>query len=160
MKIILLCFTTLICSISYSQQSDLSLARVGDYVLGVYLFVDCDPVNNYDYVGKVDKFDVFESDRKDIEKIIKKARKKNPFFNGMIFKKDFKHVELIKFIVSDESVAGFKIGDQVIYKKLGAAIHGTIIALDDAKQKAVIEYLDDEGGEHLDKILLKNLSHQ
>ena len=157
----LLLFITLVAVLpAYSQQPDYSMARAGDYVLGVYLFINCDPMNNYDYVGKTDKFNVFESNRKDIEKVIKKARKKNPYFNGMIFKRDFKHVELIKFDESVEKVAGFKIGDRVSFVKLGTSVHGKIITLDDAKQKAVVEYLDEENEEQVDKVALKNLSHE
>src|SRR5690606_15610654 len=110
-----------------SQQPDYTLARTGTYVMGVYLFIECDPINAYDYVGKIDQFDIFESDRKDVEKVIEKAKKKNPHFDGMIFKKDFKHVELIKFKEREESVAGFEIGMQVQYESFGRLIKGEIV---------------------------------
>ena len=158
MKSTLLFVALMISTLTYSQKPDYSIAQAGDYVLGVYLFLGCDPVNNYDYVGKIDRFDVFETDRKNIEKIIKKARKKNPYFNGMIFKRNFKHVELIRFTDTEERVAGFGIGDQITYSKHGKLYKGKVISLDDAKLKAKIEYFDENGDAHLEKVAIKNLT--
>ncbi len=141
-----------------AQTQDLSLARAGDYVLGVHLFVLCDPIAPYDYVGKVKKFDIWNSDSKGVEKIIKKAKKKNAHFDGMIFKRDFDHVELIRFKETIENTAGFNIGDKVNFKKLGKGYTGTILIFKDHKQKAIIEYTDDEGNEQVVKVAVKNLA--
>lgn len=159
MKKILFVLALLGCFNSYSQQTDYSLAKTGEYVLGVYLFINCTPANEYDYVGKVDKFDVFKSDEKSIEKIIKKAKKKNAHFDGMIFKRDFKHVELIKFRESAIAVSGFRVGDKVTFKRAGKVTKGTVIMLDDAKLKAVIEFIDENGEEQASKIKIKELTH-
>lgn len=155
-KIILI--TTLFISLFGNSQdisSDLSLARSGTYVLGVYVFVECDPVNRYDYVGKIDKFDIFESDRKTVEKIIEKAKKKNPYFNGMIFKHDFKHVELIKFVVAEERVKGFQIGDRVRYTRYTTPIEATIIQINDGRDRVILEYIDEKGETKYDGVSLR-----
>lgn len=154
----LLLFAVLIQFNAFSQQNDLSLARSGQYVMGVYLFIDCDPVNQYDYIGKVDKFDVFETDRKDIEKIIEKAKKKNPYFNGMIFKRDFKHVELIKFKESEQVVQGFRVGDEVVYRRYGVPVDAVIKTIDDAKNRCSVEYIDENGEKKIDGIGLNELT--
>ena len=57
-------------------------------------------------------------------------------------------------------MAGFRIGDEIKFIKNGQSYMGVIIALDDAKKKAVIEYVDDEGNEQLEKTGLKNLSRE
>lgn len=147
-----------ICFHSYSQ-TDYSLAKAGDYVMGVYLFIGCDPVNEYDFIAEISAFDPMKIDRNLIQKIIKKARKKNPHFDGMIFKKGFKHVELIKFRGKQESVQGFNVGDIITFKRNGKVSEGKILVLDDAKQKAVIEYEDDSGEKKKMNVPLKNLSH-
>ena len=147
------------CFNAYSQQIDYSLAKTGEYVLGVYLFINCTPANQYDYVGKIDKFDIFKSDEKEIEKIINKAKKKNPHFDGMVFKRDFKHVELIKFRESAVSVSGFRVGDDVTFKSGGNVSKGKVVMLDDAKLKAVIEYIDENGEEQATKVKIKDLTH-
>lgn len=158
MKDLIVFVAVLVSTLSYSQQTDYSLARSGDYVLGVYLFIGSEPVNNYDYVGKVNRFNVFETDQKEVEKIIKKARKKNPHFNGMIFKRNFNHVELIRFPDMDEKLAGFSIGDTVSFTKLGVLVKGKIVSLDDAKQKASIVFVDEEGVENIEKVAIKSLT--
>lgn len=141
-----------------SQQPDYTLARTGTFVMGVYLFIECEPINTYDYIGKIDQFDIFESDSKDVEKIIEKAKKKNPHFDGMIFKKDFKHVELIKFKERDESVAGFEIGMRVQYESFGRLIKGEIVDIIPHRDRATIKYIDEEGKERLDGVSLKELN--
>lgn len=158
MKKLLVFFSVVNLAFSVNSQTDYSLARVGNYVMGVYLFIDCDPVNQYDYIGKIDKFDVFESDSKEVEKIIEKAKKKNPYFNGMIFKKDFKHVELIKFIESQQIVKGFKVGDNVIYRRYGTPVDAVIKTIDDAKERCSVEYIDETGQTKIDGVSLKDLN--
>lgn len=158
MKNLFLLFSALILSISVKAQNDLSLARVGNYVMGVYLFIDCEPVNQYDYIGKIDKFNVFESDSKEVEKIIEKAKKKNPYFNGMIFKKDFKHVELIKFTDAQQVVQGFRVGDAVVYRRYGVPVDAVIKTIDTAKERCSVEYIDENGETKIDGIALKELT--
>lgn len=161
MKKILILTSLLFSTFSFSQDDkDLSLARAGDFVLGIYLFIDCTPVNKYDYIGKIDKFNIYESDRKDIEKAIEKAKKKNPAFNGMIFKRDFKHVELILFRDTEQIVKGFKLGDEVVYRRYGTPVEAVIKTIDDAKERCAVEYIDENGEKKIDGVALKDLQHK
>jgi len=144
---------------SYSQdEKDFKLARTGEYVLGVYIFVHCDPLASYDYVGKIDKFDFEKTDTKEVEKIIKKAKKKNPDFYGMIVKRNFKHIELIKFKDRATSYAGFALGDKVQYESFGRLISGEIVDFIPHRQRATIKYTDPEGNEKLDGVNIKSLN--
>lgn len=145
-------------SIVFSQEIDFKLARTGEYVLGVYLFIHCDPVNDYDYVGKIKKFDFRETSSKEVEKIITKAKKKNAHFDGMIFKKDFDHVELIKFKEKTASVSGFEIGDKVQFESFGRLIKGEIVDFIPHRDRATIKYTDDSGKERLDGVPIKDLN--
>lgn len=140
------------------EQVDFKLARTGEYVLGVYIFLHCDPVAPYDYVGKIDKFDFSKSDTKEVEKIIKKAKKKHPDFDAMIVKKDYKHIELVKFSQRATSYAGYEIGDRVQYESFGRLIQGEIVDFLPHRQRATIKYTDPEGNEKLDGVALKSLN--
>lgn len=155
-----LLFLLLLCPLfSYSQEAvDYKLTRTGEYVMGVYIFIHSDPVAPYDYVGKIDKFDIFKTDSKAVEKIIKKAKKKNPDFDGMIIKKDYKHIELIKFGGRATSYAGFALGDRVQFESFGRLIVGEIVDFIPHRQRATIKYTDPEGNEKLDGVALKALN--
>lgn len=157
-KSILLIVILSLLSNAYSQEIDYKLARTGEFVLGVYVFVHCDPINEYDYVGKLKKFDLTKSSSKEVEKIITKAKKKHPHFDGMIFKKDFDHVELIKFKEKKASVSGFAIGDQVQYESFGRLIKGEIVDLIPHRERATVKYYDSDGKEKLDGVNLKSLN--
>lgn len=159
MKKALFFLTILLFSINvFSQDVDYKLARTGDYVLGVYMFIHADPVADYDFVGKIDKFDFYKSDSKEVEKIIKKAKKKYPDFDGMIVKRDYKHIELIKFKSRATSYAGFALGDKVQYTSFGKLIQGEIVDFTPHKQRATVRYTDPEGNEKLDGVNIKSLN--
>lgn len=157
-KILLLSFIITAFLSNAQEQVDYKLARTGEYVLGVYLFVHCDPVAHYDYVGKVDKFDIYKTDTKAIEKIIKKAKKKNPDFDGMIIKRDFKHIELIKFKDRTTSYAGFELGESVQYVTFGHVVIGEIVDFVPHKGKVKVRHFDSEGNEKLDTVNIKILN--
>lgn len=154
-----LLFLLLLCPVvTFSQDIDYKLAKTGEYVLGVYLFVHCEPIANYDYVGKIEKFDFEKTDIKTLEKIIKKAKKKNPDFDGMIVKRNFKHIELIKFSGRATSYAGFALGDRVQFESFGRLIVGEIVDFIPHRQRATIKYTDPEGNEKLDGVAIKALN--
>ena len=157
MKKISLLFA-LICSMIVSaQETDYRLARAGESVLGVYFFVHCEPVQPFDYVGKIDYFDVHNTSSKDMEKILQKAKKKNPQFDAIIVKKDYNHIELVKFKARVMSIAGFSVGDKVQYESFGRIIKGEIIELVSHKERAVVKYTDPEGNDKLDGVAIKSL---
>lgn len=160
MKNLLLTVALLLPIFTFSQDNDIdySLGRSGDYVLGVYLFINSDPVAKYDFVGKVKKFDIFKSTTKDVEAIIKKAKKKNPDFDGMIFKRNFDHVELIKFKSRSTSYAGFELGEKVQYVSFGQVVVGEIVDFLPHKGKVKIRYSDSEGNDKLDTVNIKSLN--
>jgi len=156
-KTILFLFTTLIFNVQ-AQQVDYSLAKSGEYTLGVHIFLSSTPVSEYDFVAKIKKFDFYKIKTKDLEKILKKAKKKNPDFDGMIFKKDYDFIELIKFKSKPVSYAGFSLGEKVQFTSFGRIISGTIVDFIPARQRVVVKYTDPEGNEKLDGIGIKNLN--
>lgn len=141
-----------------AQSSDYSQAKSNESVLGVHIFICSTPVNDYDYVGKIDLFDILDSDSKNIEKVINKARKKYPSFDGMILKRGNNYIELIKFKGRSESIAGFKVGDKVQYESFGRLIKGEIVDIIPHKSRATVKYIDSKGNEKLDGIDLKQLN--
>lgn len=58
-KTILFLFTALIFNAN-AQQVDYTLARSGEYTLGVHIFLSSTPANEYDFVGKIKKFDFYK----------------------------------------------------------------------------------------------------
>lgn len=76
----------------------------------------------------------------------------------MIVKKEFDHIELIKFQQTSETLAGFKVGDKVNYKYLGKLIQGEIVQLDTYKEKVTIKYLDETNTEKLDVVKVADIS--
>lgn len=160
MKTITLLAALLLLNFISAAQStvDYKLTRTGEYVMGVYIFIHSDPVAPYDYVGKIDKFDIFKTDSKAVEKIIKKAKKKNPDFDGMIVKRDYKHIELIKFGGRATTYAGFALGDRVQFESFGRLIVGEIVDFLPHRNRATIKYTDPEGNEKLDGVAIKSLN--
>ena len=141
-----------------NAQTDYKLARAGDYILGVYIFTYCDPANDYDYIGKIDKFDIAKADSKELEKIISKAKKKNAFFDGMIIKREYDHIELIKFKEKKESLFGYKVGDIVQYEAYGKLRKGEIVDIDEGRKKVTVKYADENGKEKLDGVQFQELN--
>lgn len=143
-------------------QTDYTLSRSTNFINGVYIFVMCVPTNEYDFVGTYKNFDIFEADHKEIEKALKKARKKNPSFDGMIFRRHSKQVDLIKFKDRIEVLGGFKVGEEVVFVHLGKKYEGTIFFLNDKnkKKKAIIDYIDEEGESQKIKVPLKNVNRK
>ena len=88
-KVVLVIFLLAISSIIFAQdpgygEKDYSLARVGKKTQGVYLFIGTEPFYKYDYVATIKaKIELFEP--KSYDRTIKKAKKKYPYFNGLIF---------------------------------------------------------------------------
>ena len=83
---------------SFAQSNtDYSLASVGKKIYGVFIFLGSEPANEYQYISTVKvKITWSGSQRESFEKAIKKAKKKYPYFNGMIFHTDnFDEVDLI-----------------------------------------------------------------
>lgn len=141
------------------QAQDYSLAKVGEQIMGVYIFVDCLPANEYDYIATINV--VWNDGNPDASKIelIKKAKKKYPNFNAMIFRDlKFEKADLIKFRELEITGGGLRVGDYAIYKDGTRPKYGEIVQLDNTKDKAVLKYLDEYGDEKLSSISYKNLS--
>lgn len=141
-----------------AQSTDYSLAKSANFVMGVYVFVHSVPVAEYDYVGKIDLFDVISGGKKSTEKALQKAKKKFQNFDGAIFREGQDFVELIKFKDRAESIAGFKIGDRVQFRSYGRLIKGEIVDLIHGKNRANIKFIDEQGNEKLDGVDIKELS--
>jgi hypothetical protein len=136
-------------------DNDYSLARVGERIHGVYIFILSDPYQDYEYIATIKvKINWTGTTTESFEKAIKKAKKKYPYFNGMVFqRRDFSKVDLIKFKGLEVSRGGFQIGGYVSfitgYGTTKAQQIGEIIELETRKNKASIKYLDIYGDEKI-----------
>jgi hypothetical protein len=152
MKIVKLSFCLTLLSISAfaQQERDFSLAKVGKKVLGVYIFIACEPANEYDYIATIDvKWHEGDPDKSLLE-IIERGKKKYPNFNAVIFKNaKFESADLVKFRDLEISGGGFRVGDNAVFKKGSAPRYGKILTLDNVKQEAGVKYFDEYGDEKI-----------
>ncbi|CAN5437134.1 hypothetical protein BH11BAC2_BH11BAC2_14710 [soil metagenome] len=141
------------------QDKDFSLAKIGKKVLGVYIFVACEPANEYDYIATIDvRWHEGDPDKSFLE-IIERGKKKYPNFNAIIFKNaKFETADLVKFRDLEISGGGFRIGDNAVYKENGKPKYGQIMQLDNTKKKAGFKYFDEYGEEKLNTIAYSKLS--
>jgi hypothetical protein len=127
----------------YAQEKNYSLAYVGEKIDGVYIFVLAEPANAYDYIATV-KVDITWTGtiEENFEKAINKAKKKYPYFNGMIFqKKDMSKADLIKFTDLDIVRGGLKLNGKVSFINKNSLIAGEIVEL--GKDKASVSIIED-----------------
>lgn len=154
MRILLLFITILssFYSIGQDQASrDFSTSRTNMKFSGCHLFVLSEPLNEYDHVATINlPGGIFNVDiSKEFEKIVKKARKKHPYFNGIVIYRDFKRANLIKFRDMDISSVGYRIGDKVVYKQGKELMIGIIREINAYRGKATFGYLNIYGEEKL-----------
>lgn len=160
MKKLLLLTTTLFFTTQiFSQNKDFSLAKVGKQVMGVYIFVGCEPANEYDYIATIDvRWHQGDPDKSFLE-IIERGKKKYPNFNAIIFKNfKFEKADLIKFRELELSGGGFRVSDYAIYKEGGRPKYGEIVQLDNPKQKAGFKFKDEYGEDKLTTVPFAKLS--
>lgn len=149
-------------AIKFNVQSEKnSLAKVGTVQLGVYVFVDCIPSNEYDYIATINvkwHKDPDERDKAYLE-LIERGKKKYPNFDGIIFKDDhYKTADLIKFRGLELSGGGFRIGDFVLFGSGSRPVYGEVVQLDNVKQEASIKLLDEYGDEKIKRVNYVKLS--
>jgi hypothetical protein len=116
--ILMLSFIGFLANIVIAQETkDYSLAKAGEKVNGVYIFVLCEPAQEYEYIATVDVKMTWDGTlEENFEKAIKKAQKKHPYFNALIFqKKDMSKADLIKFTDIDISKGGVSLGSKVSF---------------------------------------------
>jgi hypothetical protein len=160
MKKLILIATVLFISVPiFSQDKDFSLAKVGQKIMGVYIFIGCEPANEYDYIATLDvRWNVGNPSQSFLE-IIERGKKKYPNFDGVIFKNaQFERADLIKFRGLELSGGGFRIGDYAVYDANGKPRYAEIVQLDNPKQKAGFKYIDDYGEEKLSTVPYSKLS--
>lgn len=135
---------TVIALPSHCQQPDYSLARAGKRIHGVYIFIRTEPYHEYDYIESVKvKINWTGTAEESFEKAIEKAKKKHPYFNGMIFQSsDFGKADLIRFKDLKVSRSGFTIRSKVSFILKDVAYFGEIIELESSKDKASVQFLN------------------
>jgi hypothetical protein len=137
MKKILHLISALLINNAFAQtntQTDFSLAKVGEHIDGVYMFVNCEPANPYDYIATVEAKLTWAGSSITIEeqfrKIVKKSKRQYVDFNGMIFRgKNFTRVELIKFRGLEASMSGISFKDKVSFIIANEEFTGEVIQL-------------------------------
>lgn len=150
-------FTSLL---SFAQEKDYSLAKVGVKRENIYIFIGCTPVQEYDVITQWDCY--WNRDGKleeKIEEALTRAKKKYNNVDGIIFKPGADQAEFIKFIGREITGGGFKSGDKVIYKDGSRFEYGEVAMIDNIKNRASIKYLDKYGDERKDEIPFEKLSH-
>tara|TARA_R110002126_G_scaffold289552_4_gene444722 strand:+ start:1262 stop:1756 length:495 start_codon:yes stop_codon:yes gene_type:complete len=145
-KTILISLTVLLTTIYYSQNNtDYSLAKSGIRISGMYVFIGCEPANEYDYAGDIKVNDFAWTKTTYFEKIVKKAKKKYPAANGIIYRQNTpKKAEIITFRELEKAGGGFRTGD--IVKAIissNNSIEGTVVQINNVKNKVRVEYLED-----------------
>lgn len=151
----ILLFILFITSISFSQESkekDFSLAKVGEKINGVYIFIESTPYYEYDFIVTLDIDKQWNNMfRPTFEKFIEKSRKKYPSFNGIIIRgENSEKAELIKFRDFEASAGGYRIGDKIVFKDENKPGYGEIIGLDIVKQTVQVKTWNIYGEEILD----------
>lgn len=127
------------------QEKDFSLSRAGKKIQGVYIFLLTEPFYQYKFIATIEaELNWSKIKDEDFEKVIKKAKKKYPYFNGLLFNSDnFEKASLIQF---DEEInrGGYSLGQTITFIKLKINYTGKIIALESRKNRASIEYQNDK----------------
>ena len=161
MKIVKIAFCMLFISIVAlgQQEKDYSLAKVGKKVLGIYIFIGCEPNNEYDYIATIDvRWHEGDPDKSFLE-LIERGKKKYTNFNAIIFKDaKFETADLIKFKDLEISGGGYRVGEYVIHKDGSELNYGEISMLNNIKSKATIKYLDEYGVEKIKDVKYTKLS--
>lgn len=149
-KLLTLLFSFFILA-TYAQEVDYSVAKVGKKIQGIYIFMNAEPIQQYDYIATIEISDFWSkrSPQEAFEKVIKKAKNKYPNFNAIIFHNDdFEKADLIKFKGLELNTGGLRIGDKITYRSVGDKItYGEIIAVNNSKQDATFKYLDEFNAE-------------
>lgn len=141
-KLLIIIALFLIAKPFFAQKNDYGLAYSGLRVQGIYIFVMCEPYHKYEYVETVKaKINWTGSVQESFEKVIKKAKKKHPYFNGIIFQsKDLSKGDLIKFTDLEISKGGIKLNEKVSFIIKGELYAGEVIELESKRGKASVEY--------------------
>ncbi len=127
-----------------AQENDYSLAKVGKKLYGVYIFVMSEPYHDYDYIATVEaKVNWSGTLEESFEKVISKAKKKYPNFNGIVFhSNDLDKADIIRFKGLEVSRGGIAIGAKVSFIKTGQVYYGEVIELESSKNKGSVKYID------------------
>jgi hypothetical protein len=150
-----------ICSFVKAQEPDYSLARIGKKVQGVYIFLNAEPAQAYDFIATIKVNDFWEerTPQEAFDRLITKAKKKYPNFNGIIFHSDdFHTADLIKFKGLDIGSGGFRVGDKVSFVEGGDKVtFGEIIAVNSSKQEATFKFLTEYNAEKIETVRFTKL---
>ena len=152
MKTIIL-FTLLLLSILARGQNDphknKTAAKTLLKIQGCLLFIMSEPVEPYNHVASLPlPSGVFSTNiSEEFEKLIKKARKKYPYFNGVVIYRDMKRFNLIRFEDTEITAAGFKIGQRIVHKKGNDLMYGEIKELNTYRLRGTFKYLNKYGEE-------------
>jgi hypothetical protein len=124
------------------QSPDFSLAKVGKRIFGVYVFFGCEPANPYTYVKTIEvKIDWTGSYTDSFERVIEKAKKKEPNFNGLIFQsEDLSKADLIRFADLESTKGGLSYGSKVSFVDKGQECVGEVVELESSKGEASIKF--------------------
>ncbi len=143
-----------------TSETDYSLAKVGKKIYGVYIFLNSEPYNEYDYIATVDvKITWTGSQQESFEKAINKAKKKHPYFNGMVFhSSDFDKVDLIRFKGLDVSRGGVSIDSKVSFIQGNQVNYGIVVELQSSNGEASVMYFDIFEEEKVKKLAYTDLT--
>lgn len=162
----LLCSIFIIQSVPTKAQTetstkDYTLAYVGDRVAGVYIFLRCEPYQKYTYIASIKVHVSWSSTiSESLSKCIKKAKRKYPNFNGMIFRNNsFTKADLIRFDDVEAGREGYEIDDFVSFTKLNEIYYGQIVQLKTRSRQVVIKHKTIYGEEELSTVYTKYVTN-
>lgn len=146
---------------SETTTKDYTLAYVGDRVAGVYIFLRCEPYQKYTYIASVKVRVTWSgSISESLNKCIKKAKRKYPSFNGMIFRNNaFTKADLIRFDDVQSGREGYEIDDFVSFTKMDDIYYGQIVQLKTQSRQVVIKHKNIYGEEELSTVYTKYVTN-
>ena len=144
-KLLVITTLSLLCiNLSFGQEKDYTLAKVGKKIHEAYIFFGCEPYYKYTFIETIKvKINWTGTYYESFEKIIKKAQKKNSTFNGIIFQtSDLSKADLIRFVDLGSTRGGFSIGSKVSFIEMNQVFVGEIVELESSKGKATVKFLN------------------
>lgn len=146
--------------ITLAQTPDFSLARVDKRIYGVYIFLGCEPANTYTYIKTIDvSIDRTDSYYVALGKIIEKAKKKEPNFNGMILKtEDLSKADLIRFDDLLSSRGGYYYGSKVSFVENGKVFAAEVVEPESSRGVSTVKFNNIYNEQEIRKIDHKDLT--
>ncbi len=146
-----------------NKEIDYTLARVGQHIDGVYMFVNCEPVHPYEFITTVEANFTWKGSsipiNEQFRNIVKKCKLENSNFNAMIFRgENYNRVELIVLEGLEVSLSGFSMRDTVAFLLQNEEFIGEVVGLVPSSNMAKVKYFNVFNEQRITNIPTKQLT--